>query len=47
LVVCYAGNDTNYDLALYTWGLQTILAIGQEYNITDVNIPLWQDTLNR
>src|SRR6185312_16216939 len=36
------GPDTNYDLALFRWGLQTLLEIAKELQINDPAIPQWQ-----
>ena len=41
------GPDTNYDLALYRWGLTLILELTSSLGISDPNIPLWEDTLAR
>jgi hypothetical protein len=42
-----AGPDTNYDLALYRWGLQLVLELDELLDMNDVNVALWRDTLER
>jgi alpha-L-fucosidase 2 len=39
--------DTNYDLSLLRWGLQTLLAIDQRLKLEDPGASRWRDTLAR
>ncbi len=39
--------DAAYDVALFRWGLKTLIALSDEYNIEDSLYPIWQDTLSR
>jgi alpha-L-fucosidase 2 len=40
-----SGPDANYDLALYRWGLTTVLDLADEYGLTSPNLPAWNATL--
>ena len=46
-IFLFLGPDTNYDLALYRWGLMTALEIAEKFSIDDPNIPVWEDTLTK
>ena len=37
-----AGNDTNYDVALFKWGAITLLELASEFAITDPLVPEWR-----
>ena len=37
--------DTNYDLSLLRWGLNTLLAINERFNLNDPLAEKWRDTL--
>ena len=39
--------DTNYDLALLRWGLQTLLACDQHFSLHDPLAPRWKETLDK
>jgi len=39
--------DTNYDLSLLRWGLQTLLAINERLQLNDPLAAKWQSTLDR
>ncbi|XP_065835592.1 uncharacterized protein [Oscarella lobularis] len=42
------GPDTNYDVALYRWGLQTVIHLAKDIlNNNDPRVSVWQDVLNR
>lgn len=38
-------HDSNYDLSLLRWGLNTLLAINEKFNLNDPLAAKWQDTL--
>ncbi len=38
-------HDSNYDLSLLRWGLNTLLAINEKFNLNDPLASKWQDTL--
>jgi hypothetical protein len=38
--------DCNYDLSVLRWGLQTLLAIDNKYNLNDANKAVYQDFLD-
>lgn len=40
------GTDTNYDLSLLRWGLQTLLDVNGKYNLNDEKEAHWQDFLD-
>ncbi|XP_065175483.1 uncharacterized protein LOC135805383 [Sycon ciliatum] len=40
-------NDTNYDLALYRWGLQTVIHLTKILDINDPNLDLWTKSLKQ
>ncbi len=39
-------HDANYDLSLLRWGLNTLLAINERFNLNDPQAKKWLDTLN-
>jgi alpha-L-fucosidase 2 len=39
--------DTNYDLSLLRWGLQTLLAINERFKLNDPLVPKWKETLEK
>jgi len=41
------GEDCNFNLALFRWGLKTLIHIDQRYEINDPLLPKWKDVLNR
>ena len=42
-----AGEDCNFNLALFRWGLRTLVAIDKRYGINDPLLPKWKDVLSR
>ena len=38
-------HDANYDLSLLRWGLNTLLAINEKFNLNDPMVEKWRDTL--
>ena len=40
------GTNTNYDLASLRWGLQTLIAIDETYDLDDPMLPQWRDFLD-
>ena len=40
------GTNANYDLANLRWGLQTLIALNNEYQLNDPMLPQWQDFLD-
>ena len=41
------GEDCNFNLALFRWGLRTLIHIDQRYQISDPLLPRWKDVLAR
>jgi hypothetical protein len=39
--------DTNYDLSLLRWGLQTLMATNDRLQLNDASRPRWQEVLSR
>lgn len=39
--------DLNYDLSLLRWGLNTLLAVNERFDLNDPLAPKWRDTLAR
>jgi alpha-L-fucosidase 2 len=39
--------DNNYNLSLLRWGLQTLIALNQRYNLNDPLLPRWRDVLEK
>lgn len=35
--------NTNYDLSLLKWGLQTLMALADQHKLTDVDYPRWKE----
>lgn len=42
-----SGEDCNFNLALFRWGLDTLIHIDQRYQIDDPLLPRWKDVLAR
>ena len=42
-----AGEDCNFNLALFRWGLSTLIYIDERYAINDPLLPKWKDVLAR
>ncbi|TWU50620.1 hypothetical protein Poly51_39120 [Rubripirellula tenax] len=42
-----AGEDCNFNLALFRWGLRTLVNIDDRYGINDPLLPKWNDVLSR
>lgn len=42
-----SGTDTNFDIALFEWGLQTLIEVATRLSIDDPLLPQWQDEIAR